>query len=652
MIRRSKLVWKLSAAVVAILAVAIALSGYVNNLIYDHYSLESARTSLRFNTDSINKGIGQLMMNRDIDGIQKLIADVSRGSTIYRDLRLVSHLEGYHGQVVASRSGATNGETLVKEDRYCAVCHNGDKDDRNVQGTVDMVIDRHEEEGRILSVMAPILYEERCVECHSALGEKDTPNRPIMGFLSADYSLKPLDVMVAKRRLLIIATVLASLLLGVIALRVMFTWLLERPIAELIAGTKRIAASQFDFRFDQNRDDEIGILEKSFNTMTATIQASQYELRGAKDYLQGIVENSADIIITVTSEGLIQTFNHGAEQALGYSRREVIDTHIETLFVDPRERDLAIARLKDTDNVKNYETRFRAKDGQVRNVLLTLSRLRDPDGNACGTFGISKDITQEKELQRELLQAQKFVAIGQAVTGIQHAVKNMLGVLTGGAYLVSVGVAKDNRERIEEGNAMVKEGIEQITAFSGNMLNYAKEWKPERERVNLDDMVAKTCESNRQAAANQGVALRYEASEGLPGVLCDPKLIHMAVTDILVNAVDACTSKEYGDGESPEMVLKNSLTDDGDFFVIELRDNGCGMTEEVRGRIFQPFFTTKDALGTGLGLALTARIINAHGGKISVESEPNRGATFRIHLPIHSPKDDREMCHGQASSRN
>ena len=652
MVKRSKLVWKLSAAVVAILTVAIALSGYLNNLVYDHYSLESARTSLRFNTDSINKGIGQLMMNRDIDGIQKLIADVSRGSTIYRDLRLVSHLEGYHGQVVASRASAANEETLVKEDRHCAVCHHGDEDDLEGRGTVDMVSDREQGEGRVLSVMAPILYEKRCVECHSELGEKDSPNLPIMGFLSADYSLEELDVMVAKRRLFVVAAVFASLLLGMIALRVMFSWLLERPIGQLIAGTKRIAANQFDFRFDQNRNDEIGVLEESFNTMTATIQASQYELQGAKDYLQGIVENSADIIITVGGEGLIQTFNRGAEQALGYDRDEVIDTHIEALFVDPRERDAAIARLGDTDNVTNYETRFRAKDGQIRNVLLTLSRLRDPDGNACGTFGISKDITQEKKLQRELLQAQKFAAIGQAVTGIQHAIKNMLGVLTGGAYLVGIGAAKDNRERIEEGNAMVKEGIEQITAFSRNMLNYAKEWKPELETVNLDDMVARTCEANRQAAANRGVALRYEVSEGLPAVSCDPKLIHMAVTDILVNALDACTSKDYVDGESPETVLKNSLDDDGNFFVIELRDNGCGMTKEVRGRIFRPFFTTKEALGTGLGLALTARIINAHGGKISVESEPNQGATFRIHLPINNPKDDREMRHGQASSSN
>ena len=80
----------------------------------------------------------------------------------------------------------------------------------------------------------------------------------------------------------------------------------------------------------------------------------------------------------------------------------------------------------------------------------TLSRLRDPEGNAIGTFGISKDITQEKQLARELVQSQKFAAIGQAVTGIQHAIKNMLNSLKGGAYLVRIGMAKENRERIQK----------------------------------------------------------------------------------------------------------------------------------------------------------------------------------------------------------
>jgi len=365
----------------------------------------------------------------------------------------------------------------------------------------------------------------------------------------------------------------------------------------------------------------------------------QDELRHAKEYLEGMVENSADMIITTNSEGLIETFNRGGEELLGYSREEVIGTHIESLYVDPSERQAAAVTLEQTGNVANLETRLRAKDGRFRNILLTLSPLRDGQGNRIGTIGISKDITREKELQRELVQSQKFAAIGQAVTGIQHAIKNMLNSLTGGSYLLRIGMAKDNQERIKEGWGMVQEGIERITDLSRSMLVYAKDWKLKLEKVRVNDLMENVCELNRQTAADQGVTLRSDVTEGLPDVVCDPKLVHMATTDLVVNAIDACVWKDYGSDESPEIVLRNSVTEGGDFFVIEVGDNGCGMNEETRQNIFTPFFSTKKTRGTGLGLAMTARIINVHGGEIIVESEPDQGTTFRVRLPIDGPRE-------------
>ena len=642
MIFRSRLVWKLSAVVVAIMAAAIALSGYANNLICAHYTLESARAFLRFNSESIIQGIGQLMMSRNNQGIEKLIGEISRDSEVYRDTQVVSH---HSGEIVASRLGGGVGK-LELEDRACAICHDHEDPGGANPETVDVVIDRAEGD-RCLSVIAPILNEPRCrnAACHVHAAAP-----PILGFLNADYSLQRVDATANDRRVIIAVTVAASLTLGIVALWLMFTRLLERPISGLIAGTQQIAANRLDFRFDQKRTDEFGVLEASFNTMTGRIQAHRDELRSAMEYLEGIVENSADIIITVTPDGFIETFNRGAEQALGFNRIELIGRRIETLFAYPQERAVAIAQLKETDNVRNYETHFLAKDGQIHNVLLTLSWLRDREGNHIGTFGISKDVTQEKMLLRELVQSHRFAAIGQAVTGIQHAIKNMLNALKGGAYLVRNGMVRDNRERIEEGWAMIEEGIERIGGLSRNMLNYAKEWKLELERVDLNDLVAHICELNRQAAAEQGVALRHEVPDGLPAVLCDPKLIHMAATDILVNAIDACTWKDYRGGESAEVMLRSFLTDDGRLFVIEIRDNGCGMDDEIKGNIFIPFFSTKKTLGTGLGLALTDRIINVHGGKITVESEPDRGTAFRIHLPLNGPEDNKGAVDGQAST--
>ena len=630
-IMRSSIVWKLSAVVVGILAVAIGLSGYINSLICDYYSLESARTFLRFNSESNIKGIGQLMMNRDNEGVKKLIGDISRESEVYGDIQLISH---HSGEVVASRFDGGSWE-LGLEDRACAICHEkGDLGDADVVIVSEVT---HLPDGsRNLSVMAPILNKPSCrnAACHA---HADGP--PILGFLNSNYSLKRVDGMIAKGRIFIVVTVLTSGLLSMLALWLMFNRLLERPINDLIAGTERIAANQLDFRFEQKRNDEIGVLEESFNTMAARIQAHRDELRSAMEYLNAMVENSADIIITVTPDGYIETFNHGAEQVLGYDRVDVIGRQIESLFVDPSERRMIAERLKDTGNIRNYETRLLAKDGQVRHVLLTLSYLRDKEGNPSGNIVIGKDITKEKKLQRELVQSQKFVAIGQAVTGIQHAIKNMLNALKGGAYLVRNGMARDNRQRIEEGWAMVEEGIERIGDLSKNMLNYAREWKLELERIDLKDLMTNVCEMNRQTAAGQGVALRCELPDGLPAVLCDPKLIHMAATDILVNAIDACVWKDYGPDESPEVVLKNSMGKDTNFYVIEVSDNGCGINEEIKQNIFTPFFSTKKIRGTGLGLALTAKIINLHDGEITVGSEPDRGTAFRIHLPVDGPRD-------------
>ena len=105
-------------------------------------------------------------------------------------------------------------------------------------------------------------------------------------------------------------------------------------------------------------------------------------------------------------------------------------------------------------------------------------------------------------------------------------------------------------------------------------------------------------------------------------------------------------SKDYCDGESPEVLLTQSLPVGEDFSVIEVRDNGCGMNQETRRQIFTPFFSTKELRGTGLGLALTARIISLHAGEISVDSEPNQGTTFRIRLPKDGPRDLGEVVDG------
>jgi PAS domain S-box-containing protein len=466
-------------------------------------------------------------------------------------------------------------------------------------------------------------------ECH-----EHADSGPILGFLEAEYSLGTVDALISAQNASFALAALAAIMLGTTVLWMMFKQTLGKPIRHMAAGIQAIAGGDLSFRFRTDKSDEFGQVEESFDHMAARIQAHQTELRDAREYLEGIVENSADIIITVNPGGFIQTVNRGAEQALGYQREELIGQRIEILFADPRERDVAIARLEDGDSVVNYETRFLTKSKAVRQVLLTLSRLRTREGVASGTIGISKDITREKELQDLVTESQAAAAIGQAVTAIQHAIKNMLNTLRGGCYLVRHGIAKNDEAAMEEGVAMIDGSISRIGNLSLNMLKYAKKWTLEPEVTDLALLVKEVCKTIGQTASDQGVAIHRDIPDHLPAIPCDSRLIFMALMDLATNALDACSAKSYKDPETAEIVFSVYSEKNEEVIVVDVGDNGIGMDEETKMNIFAPFFSTKDESGTGLGLALTARIVKLHGGEIGVESEPEKGSRFRIALPI------------------
>jgi PAS domain S-box-containing protein len=641
---RKSVVRKLTLVVIAIVTLVIAAAGLVNHAISHHYALESAREVLRFNSESILNGIHKLMLSRNNEGVLELLQDISKDSRVYREIRLVSH---YSGEVVVSRL-REGSATLTQEDHSCAICHDRPEALVTSDAPLDDVIDTPGG-GRILRVSTPIANESSCNEadCHA-----HAESGPTLGFLEAEYSLEGIDALLFGSTASFVVAAVTAIALGAMALWIMFERSLGKPIRYMISGIQAVSGDDLSFRFRTDREDEFGLVEESFDQMATRIEAQQTELRAGREYLEGIVENSADFIITVNSRGLIETVNRGAELALGYQREELIGKPIELLFADPRERDVAIGELEDQDNVTNYATRFLTKDREVKHVLLTLSRLRDREGKAIGTIGISKDVTNEKELQDRLVQSQAAAAIGQAVTAIQHAIKNMLNTLTGGSYLVRHGITKDNKERMEEGVAMIDEGIATIGDLSSNMLKYAKTWKLEPETTDLGQMVQNICRAVERTAAEKAVVIHCNAHDDLPPVSCDARLIHMALMDIATNAMDACFWKSYEGEEKAEIEIRVYVGEQKDAIVVEVGDNGIGMTEEIKASIFTPFFSTKEQWGTGLGLALTSRIVNLHGGTIDVESQPDRGSLFRITLPVPGVNTNQGVRDGQEGRGN
>ncbi len=134
----------------------------------------------------------------------------------------------------------------------------------------------------------------------------------------------------------------------------------------------------------------------------------------------------------------------------------------------------------------------------------------------------------------------------------------------------------------------------------------------------------------------------------LPLVECDAEMIHSVVMDLLSNALDACSWKQYGEEEAPRVILRAKPASVDGYVHIEVSDNGEGMTEEVQAKVFTPFFSTKKKAGTGMGLAVVARIVNSHGGTTTMESEPGKGATFGVLLPIKGPSATEEEADVEA----
>jgi signal transduction histidine kinase len=236
-----------------------------------------------------------------------------------------------------------------------------------------------------------------------------------------------------------------------------------------------------------------------------------------------------------------------------------------------------------------------------------------------------------REKTNKLLEAERLAAVGQTVADLAHAIKNIAGGLKGGIFVLEKGMELDNRKYLSEGWEMVKGNVEKITNMALDLLNYSKEREPDYEWCDPGEPLRDVYRLMLSRARECGVTLQLEVTENLPQAFLDREGIHRCLLNLLSNAIDACLDAQ-SEGKPGEVLLRCGEAGGGavEYQVI---DNGCGMDAEVREKIFQRFFSTKGSKGTGLGLMITRKIIDEHGGGIEIESAQGKGTTFTIRLP-------------------
>ena len=257
------------------------------------------------------------------------------------------------------------------------------------------------------------------------------------------------------------------------------------------------------------------------------------------------------------------------------------------------------------------------------NEKITLkSKLRDYTENL-------EQLVKEKSLK--LVETERLAAVGETVAGLAHAIKNVAGGLTGGAFVLEKGIDLDNKTYLRQGWNMVKENVGRIKNMALDLLNYAKDREPAGQRCDPNKPAQNVYDLILPRARENGITFNLALDKRLSEVWLDPEGIHRCLLNLVTNAIDACTDINCSTPHG--QVVLRSLKTAGWAVEYQVEDNGCGMDEGTQAKIFQRFFSTKGVRGTGLGLMITKKIIDEHKGVIELESEKDKGTKIIIRLP-------------------
>ncbi|HBF33022.1 TPA: hypothetical protein DDW35_00525 [Candidatus Sumerlaeota bacterium] len=240
---------------------------------------------------------------------------------------------------------------------------------------------------------------------------------------------------------------------------------------------------------------------------------------------------------------------------------------------------------------------------------------------------------ENARLVKEKVESERLAAIGVAVAGISHYIKNILTGIKGTSYLIDLGVSSDDIGVIKEAWPVLQRSTGKISDLVQGMLSYSKKRQPAWEQGNLNSLMQDVFENQKLRAEAIGVNLLLESDPALPDSEFDQLALHDTLLNLVSNAVDACEGKS-----GASIVLRTGRDAESGMLYACVVDNGPGIPDDVQKKIFEPFFSTKGSKGTGLGLAIARKSAEEHGGRLLLKSEEGKGAAFTVLLPIQRPR--------------
>ncbi|MBZ0253948.1 MAG: PAS domain-containing protein [Candidatus Methylomirabilis sp.] len=388
------------------------------------------------------------------------------------------------------------------------------------------------------------------------------------------------------------------------------------PIAKLRRRALEAARGNFSETFDLSRQDELGSLGSAFNQMVSYV--NRY-----------ILDSMSGGVMTVDAAGRVTSFNAAAELILGCEASEVLGRGVDEVFPEgpgnARFHEILRSALAKDETTSSEEVTVRLRDGRVLPIGVTLSHLTDGGARALGVVLAFKDLAEIKRMREGMRRSERLAELGTLAAGVAHEFRNPLGSLQVMAGLLEDGLAEDDPGRAY--TRRITRTVERLDRLVRDLLAFAQ---PDALSLAMGDANAALREAAfyaRHEFEGSGVTLVDRLDPTLPEAPMDAEKLFQAFLNLTRNAFQATprggtvTISSRRDGALEDRVL------------LEVRNTGAAIPPEARGKLFSPFFTTK-ADGTGLGLPITHRIVRAHRGEISVESDEERGTAFAVVLPI------------------
>jgi len=353
------------------------------------------------------------------------------------------------------------------------------------------------------------------------------------------------------------------------------------------------------------------------------IRQMEASLEDRERHLAQVLKESLDVVIGVDKDGKVVFWNRGAEIVYGYHPEEILGQNFEQLVPGGTQSTSSASpgSLEPGEHIKEFLAQRLTKGGEPVSVLVTQTALGKEVRECSGCRALEQNLSDVRQLEHQIMQSEKMATVGQMAAGLAHEIKNPLAGIAG-----AIQVLDDTLPQEDERKPVVRQVLDQVKRIDGtlrDLLTYARPKAANLESTDLHEVIDRAL-AVVSLLPNNRVNVVRQFDPRLPRAMVDPELFGQVLTNLFINGVQAMAA------QGTLTVTTSAGTSNG--ISVRVRDTGPGMSKSQLAQIFEPFYTTKTR-GTGLGLPICRRAIEAHGGTISVDSEPGKGAEFTITIP-------------------